>query len=195
MRDQNSPTRSTRKEKPMAFRNFLGMPNNYCVIVVDGYDKHNRSVMFKVRVYEDSTKKTVIAELPYDFSVRSSEYLWAIDRLNTPPASPEEGDTYLVGLSPTGAWTDRQNGVATYKNGKWKIVDHAAGNTLYLADTQEVLVRNKDMGWDIYDGGYDPDIWDSFFDVGLFDNVNYNLLKAMYVYVKTLPEFQGVIDI
>lgn len=39
---------------------------------------------------------------------------------STPPGSPSEGDAYILGASPTGAWsTFSENNVAYYHNGAW----------------------------------------------------------------------------
>jgi hypothetical protein len=47
--------------------------------------------------------------------------LTVIDRtLNTPPASPNTGDTYIVGPSPTGIWAGNANKVAAYYAG-WRF--------------------------------------------------------------------------
>lgn len=38
---------------------------------------------------------------------------------NGPPGLPVEGDTYIVGDTPTGAWAARANAVAGYFGGGW----------------------------------------------------------------------------
>src|SRR6187431_3252474 len=38
---------------------------------------------------------------------------------NTPPATPAEGDTWLVGGAPTGAWTDHPGKLASFQAGAW----------------------------------------------------------------------------
>ncbi len=35
--------------------------------------------------------------------------------VNTPPGSPADGDTYIVGTAPTGAWQGKQNFIAVYR--------------------------------------------------------------------------------
>lgn len=42
--------------------------------------------------------------------------------LNTPPGSPVEGDTYILGASPTGAWAGRANCLAGYFGTAWVFV-------------------------------------------------------------------------
>ncbi len=43
--------------------------------------------------------------------------------VDTPPVSPEEGDTYTVGSSPTGVWAGNINKVAVYSDGSWKFIE------------------------------------------------------------------------
>ena len=43
-----------------------------------------------------------------------------LDRnLTAPPASPIEGDRYIVAASPTGAWAGQTNKIACYQDGAW----------------------------------------------------------------------------
>lgn len=54
--------------------------------------------------------------------------LRAINRTRTsPPASPAEGDNYIVAASPTGAWAGHANDVACYVNGAWVFVTPREG--------------------------------------------------------------------
>lgn len=47
----------------------------------------------------------------------------AIDKdLNTPPGSPTNGDVYIVGPSPTGAWAGKANKIAIYTTNAWTFV-------------------------------------------------------------------------
>lgn len=41
---------------------------------------------------------------------------------NTPPISPEEGDTYIVGPSPTGAWAGRPNVITGFFSSQWVFI-------------------------------------------------------------------------
>jgi len=59
-----------------------------------------------------------------------------IDRdLNTPPASPADGDTYIIGGAPTGAWSGQtQHTVTYYYNGVWYFAEPNAGWIAYVAN-------------------------------------------------------------
>ena len=41
---------------------------------------------------------------------------------NTPPGSPNNGDSYLIGPAPTGAWAGHDNAITSYINGQWYFV-------------------------------------------------------------------------
>lgn len=47
-------------------------------------------------------------------------HLTVLDRnLATPPASPAEGDRYLVDASPTGVWAGHAGKIAAFQDGAW----------------------------------------------------------------------------
>lgn len=59
---------------------------------------------------------------------------------NTPPGSPAEGDTYLVGASPTGDWVGYDYNIVTYYSGSWRFYEPKEGWLLYDNDTQNHLM-------------------------------------------------------
>lgn len=52
--------------------------------------------------------------------------------LNTPPSTPAEGDTYIVGSAPTGAWSGQAGKLALYYGG-WRFKTPKAGWMTFLA--------------------------------------------------------------
>lgn len=46
---------------------------------------------------------------------------------NTPPASPAEGQCFIVGNAPTGAWAGHAKAIAGYAAGGWRFVAAVAG--------------------------------------------------------------------
>lgn len=61
--------------------------------------------------------------------------LQVIDKdLNSPPASPLEGDTYIVGPSGSGGWLGESNTVATYFNDLWYFYTPNEGWLAYVVD-------------------------------------------------------------
>ena len=62
--------------------------------------------------------------------------------VSTPPATPADGDTYLVKATATGAWTG-QNGQIAYANGGvWRFAAPFTGLTAYVVDETKLIVFN-----------------------------------------------------
>jgi len=60
---------------------------------------------------------------------------------NTPPGSPNAGDLYIVGSSPTGGWSGKANNIAYY-NTTWKFIAPNEGFTIWVND------ENISYTWD-----------------------------------------------
>lgn len=72
-----------------------------------------------------------------------------LDRdLNTPPASPGEGDTYIIGPSPTGAWAGQAGKLASYYAG-WQIRTPAEGWRAFVRDEDRLVIHDGTAwaGW------------------------------------------------
>jgi hypothetical protein len=52
---------------------------------------------------------------------------------NTPPVSPADGDVYIVGASPTGAWAGKAYQI-TYFEQVWRFIVPNAGASLWVND-------------------------------------------------------------
>lgn len=61
--------------------------------------------------------------------------------LNTPPGSPTQGDTYILGASPTGVWAGRANCLAGYFGTGWVFVpgNDSAGTPIAMGARHEGL--------------------------------------------------------
>lgn len=66
--------------------------------------------------------------------------------LATPPGSPADGDTYIVGPSPTGAWAGQADKVAVWSGTEWVFGTPRVGWVAYIED-EEVLSVYKAEGW------------------------------------------------
>ncbi len=62
---------------------------------------------------------------------------------DAPPPTPEEGECWLVGDTPTGAWADRAGSVASYQAGSWifaaprdgfRLLDRPSGQEIRFLD-------------------------------------------------------------
>lgn len=67
---------------------------------------------------------------------------------NAPPASPQEGDRYIVGPSPSGAWAGYPFNVAAYADGAWVFFDPRAGWLAYVVD-EGAIVYFTGTSWEI----------------------------------------------
>ena len=75
---------------------------------------------------------------------------------NAPPGSPAEGDSYIVGTSPTGAWSGRANTITIYTTGGWRFVPdrNSAGTIITMGARHEGMRiwRQSDDALYVWDG-------------------------------------------
>jgi len=62
--------------------------------------------------------------------------------LATPPASPVAGDRYIVGASPTGAWTGKAGNITQYNGSTWDFKAPTTGMCTYVDDEQLLYIYN-----------------------------------------------------
>jgi len=86
---------------------------------------------------------------------------------NTPPVSPVEGETYVLGSSPTGAWAGQANKIATYYSG-WIFLTPAEGMRIWIKDVDEYRLYDGATWVLLSSGGtqYYGNSWDITFDTG-----------------------------
>ena len=66
--------------------------------------------------------------------------------LATPPASPADGDRYLVAVSPTGDWTGQAGKLALQMDGAWRFLAPQEGWTLWV-DDEDALLSFDGASW------------------------------------------------
>jgi hypothetical protein len=79
--------------------------------------------------------------------------LSVLDRdLNAPPASPVEGQRWIVkpAPAPTGAWAGRGNAIAAWQDGTWQFSTPKAGWLAYVADEAVALAWNGTAWTDFF---------------------------------------------
>lgn len=69
----------------------------------------------------------------------------ALGYQNDPPGSPSEGDRYLVGDTPTGAWAGHAEQIAYYSGG-WQFLEPLPGWRAYVVGDSTYLYEESD--WD-----------------------------------------------
>lgn len=71
-----------------------------------------------------------------------SQYEWqkgVLGQLADPPASPANGDRYIVASSPTGVWATHENHIATYDNNAWNYLEPWNGMIVYVRNINRLL--------------------------------------------------------
>lgn len=66
--------------------------------------------------------------------------------VNTPPASPSDGDAYLLGGAPGGVWNDRAYKIAYCVDGGWQYAEPFNGLRAFVAATGAFIVY-RDGAW------------------------------------------------
>jgi hypothetical protein len=72
--------------------------------------------------------------------------------LATPPATPVEGDRYLVPASPTGAWTGQTGKIAAWLAGQWVFATPREGWRLWV-NSEDLLLVFDGASWVSAGGG------------------------------------------
>ena len=62
--------------------------------------------------------------------------------LTVPPATPAEGDRYLIAAAPTAAWTGQAGKLAMWLEGAWVFVAPREGWRMWVADEDQLLIYN-----------------------------------------------------
>ena len=78
--------------------------------------------------------------------------LAVLDRdAGAPPASPVQGDRYIIAASPSGAWAGHAGNIAAWQDGTWTILSPAEGWLAWVADENTFVVFDG-TAWDLVPG-------------------------------------------
>lgn len=101
----------------------------------------------------DSTPRLGLPDLPDTpelYADTVADAFWRLDALsdlclkgqlvNTPPGSPADGDAYLIGGAPTGAWSGYAYKIATCRDGGWQFLTPFDGLRAWAEDSGSFLV-------------------------------------------------------
>lgn len=72
--------------------------------------------------------------------------------LGVPPASPSEGDRYVVAAAPVGAWAGHAGNIAAWQDGAWAFYAPEEGWIAWVAD-EDRLVAWDGTAWVVAGGG------------------------------------------
>lgn len=71
-----------------------------------------------------------------------------LDRnLTAPPGGESNGDAYIVGTSPSGAWSGHENDIAVYTESAWYFITPEQGQLFYIEDEEVLSVFKTATGW------------------------------------------------
>ena len=112
--------------KPIPQQLAISTDTNELFIGGDDGIWHAQSGYTKLEV--DNKLTTIVTGLAHDIAV--------LDILDTPPATPVEGDAYIIGLAPTGIWVGKNDQVAYYDQGAW-IYTAPQPNEAHLVEAKQ----------------------------------------------------------
>lgn len=75
--------------------------------------------------------------------------------MTAPPASPQEGDNYIIPAAATGAWAGHENKIAAFQDGAWNFQTPQIGWRAYIID-EAALVIFDGTQWNIFNSGLTP---------------------------------------
>ena len=104
------------------------------------------------------SKSTPLLDLPFIMAAQAQKHVTHNDALLNldalvqlsvlsrtvadPPASPQEGDRYLVASPATGDWTGKEDAVAAFQDGVWQFHIPRTGWRLWIGDETRFLVHD-----------------------------------------------------
>lgn len=89
-------------------------------------------------VLQSQSQKEVTVNASFDLIDALLQAACITVNLNTPPGSPMAGDCYVIGTSPTGAWSGQAKTVAFYTTG-WNFITPWEGLTVWANDTNALF--------------------------------------------------------
>jgi hypothetical protein len=172
----------------MALSGLLG-ENSYSVVSVQNFDKQDKSFLFRVKTYTDSSKTRLLAVL--DVGTTQYSPLFEVPELtSTIPQNPQQNDIYAVQSGAQGDWANKVGKVVIYESGTWSILT----NQLVWCTADSKVYSSNGSAWAEDKYVIDSHIFDANFSVAQISGDN-NILSAAYDYIKTRPEYSACEDV
>ena len=177
----------------MALKGFL-VPSNYSVVTIRSYNKTDRTMQLSVKTYQDNTKRKELNELTYHFHVETG--IDCVDQDITELPNPLiAGDKYIIGENASVPLSDHAGLVLVCpKNGDWGIMTPAPGTVAHILSTGSWFEWDGEA-WLATTSGPTESSWDAYFSISTLEEAGMNELRAAYLYLKSLPEWQHTTDI
>lgn len=178
----------------MALQGFLSA-DTYTVVTIGRYNKQSRELQFRAVTYKTSDKLDILTTKKYQVVVEPTYTVNS--KAAALPESLSAGDKFIIeaSINTSPFQGDNSEPVAEYHgDGSWSKTSCGDGIKVYVQDEDQWYER-KDGQWNQYDKTvYTEAQWDADFGAHNWDLENVNLTNACYGYLKTLPEWAGVVD-
>jgi hypothetical protein len=69
--------------------------------------------------------------------------------IDTPPASPEPGEAWVVGNMPTGDWAGHDGKIAAWTDGGWRFATPCVGMEIWVESLARPLRYHAGSGWQV----------------------------------------------
>ena len=178
----------------MALLNYLSS-GTYSIIDYVEYSKYVCSLRFVLRMFSDNTKTTELASKRYDIGAYRT-YQGIISTLTVPPATPDVGDAYVVGIGATGVWEGRDRLIAVWQGvDEWGFWGFAPDQIYYdLVEENYFKMNPATLERIVVYPVDDTRLWNKWFSSALMFSETSNTFKQGYLYLKAQPGFENVID-
>lgn len=169
----------------MAFLNLLG--DSYSVVEHIYFNRSARVLDAAVITYSNHAKKDSLAEFRVAVNIGPNDRR-AIAKVATPPAEPQQGDYYLV-IDGTGDWAELTGKLLGFNGISWDVIEQ---ELIYL-ESEDKFYKFDGLTWVEAHTFLTEDKFDSWFGVEAIGGES-NLVRQIYLYLKTLPVFHNVQD-
>jgi len=179
----------------MALKGFLST-DNYTVVIIDSYDKKEKQLNFVARTYVDDSKDEILTEANYELAADLSKCFSVLSKdITSVPASPNEGDAYIVGDLDTPPFHGMTGTIATRTGGTWSFMGIIDDICIHVADEDLHYICKSGTLALTTDSDMTPTKWDALFSPVVYDATGANLMQAIFDYLKTTPEFAHTTDV
>lgn len=174
----------------MALGNFI-VTGSYTNIHDIQYCKHSNYLAFTVKTYETSDKDVLINEqrkavrLAITVNVKSMT-------MSSPTLDPEIGDKYYVPESASEIWYPFIGNLVEWNGTAWVIYPPAV---IYVEDSAKYM-ELKEGVWVENSRIFDLRKFNQYFSI---EKIGYgnssDIIKQIYTYLKSLPEYANLVDV
>jgi hypothetical protein len=174
----------------MALGNFI-ITGSYTNIHDIQYCKHSNSLTFTIKTYETSSKTLIINEQRKYLNFNIVLDVKSIT-LATPPSEPTLDYYYVVPQNATGDWASLVGNIVQWDGNAW--LDHG-NQAIYVEDSSKYM-EMKDGVWAENVRLFDLRKFNQFFAIEKIGYENSSdIIKQIYTYLKTLPEYALLLDV